>query len=102
MTDPQSVPLPASERLVPMMPSGMGHVDAAAFSKIPFLRWGRALAAWMDHLDSEATCRAYAATLRMLFMPPGMVGFVGGGDVRPALRLARCAGAPCQSPSWLT
>src|SRR5258708_3210041 len=44
---------------------------------------GRAQDAWMDHLDSEATRRAYAATLRLLFTTPGMVGFIE--EVTPAL-----------------
>jgi integrase len=62
------------------------------------LHWERALDAWMDHLDSEATRRAYAATLRLLFTTPGMVGFIE--EVTPALlsawrgALARRASLP--------
>jgi integrase len=76
MTDPQLVPAPAAGPLTSMNAPGMGGIGAAAASEPRALHWERALDAWMDHLDSEATRRAYAATLRLLFMTPGMVGFI--------------------------
>ena len=98
MADLQPVPAPFAGPPASVGVSETDGTTAAALSDSSMLHWERALDAWMDHLDSEATRRAYAATLRLLFTTPGMVGFIE--EVTPALlsawrgALARRASLP--------
>jgi integrase len=86
MADLQPVPAPFAGPPASVGVSETDGTTAAALADLSMLHWERALDAWMDHLDSEATRRAYAATLRLLFTTPGIVPFME--EVTPDLLAA--------------
>src|SRR5260370_16391828 len=98
MGDLKPVPAPFAGPPASVGVSETDGTTAAALSDSSMVDWERGVEGWMDHLDSEATRRAYAATLRLLFTTPGMVGFIE--EVTPALlsawrgALARRASLP--------
>ena len=73
MPNEQLLPDQFNSRSALVPPAGADTGASFVASASPLLPWERALDAWMDHLDSAATQRAYAATLRLLFSTPGMV-----------------------------